>query len=277
MNLLGNPAAHPVIGHRGMAAAAPENTLEAMQLAFSYGADAVEFDLRLSANGEVMVIHDPTVDRTTDGTGPVDAKSSAELLELNAAARFIPGVVEDRPSPPMRDSFGAAYPEYTEGYARIPRSSRIPFFREVLEMFPEKHLLIEIKDPRASAGARKLIEQFGAEGRCMVDSDHDAALAVFRGSRIAVGAGKAGVAALLKSFFLLRKPDIDYDGRCIPTEFRGVPLPVGMLSRIARKDGKTVHIWTINSPEQARKLWKVGVNGIVTDDVRSIISARQAA
>jgi glycerophosphoryl diester phosphodiesterase len=259
-----------------MAAAAPENTLEAMQLAFSYSADAVEFDLRLSADGEVMVIHDPTVDRTTEGAGLVAAKSSFELRELNAAARFIPGVVEDRPSPPIRDLNGASYPEYTEGQVRISRNSRIPFFREVLEMFPDKHLLIEIKDPRASAGARRLIEQFGAQGRCMVDSYHDDALTAFRGSRIAIGAGKAGVAALLKSFFLLRKPGIDYDGMCIPTEFRGIPLPVGILSRIARKDGKTVHIWTINSAEQARKLWKLGVNGIVTDDVRSIISARQA-
>jgi len=204
MTILADPTEHPVIGHRGMAAAAPENTLDAMQLAFSYGADAVEFDLRLSADGEVVVIHDPTVDRTTDGTGLVAGKTLAELRELNAAARFVPGSVEDRLPPPTRAKDGNVYPEYSGIEAPSQRRSSIPLFTEVLEQFGDRNLLIEIKDERASAPARRLIEKFGLEKRCLVDSYSDAALAGFRGSRIPVGAGKQGVITLLKSFLSFR-------------------------------------------------------------------------
>ena len=75
MNVLFDVGARPVIAHRGGRARAPENTLEAMQLGIAEGADAIEFDVRLTADGEVVVIHDATVDRTTDGSG-ADRKTS---------------------------------------------------------------------------------------------------------------------------------------------------------------------------------------------------------
>jgi glycerophosphoryl diester phosphodiesterase len=272
MNLLTHPHSHPVVGHRGMAAAAPENTIEAMRLAFSHGADAVEFDLRLSADGEVVVFHDPTVDRTTDGLGPIASKTVAELRELNAGARFRAGVVEDRLPPPRIDEKGELFPEYRTSTPH-PRVS-IPLFREVLEEFPDRHLLIEIKDPAAALPARQLLEKFSAQNRCLVDSYSAAALEVFRGSGIPVGAGKEGVVTLLKSFFLMRRHELVYDGMCIPTNYKSWPLPVGLLRRIAHSAGKIVHIWTVNSTAEARSLWHLGVNGIITDDVRPMIAER---
>lgn len=229
-----------------MAAVVPENTLEGMQRAFSHGADAVEFDLRLSADGEVVVFHDSTVERTTEGSGAVATKTSAELRELNAGARFDPD-----------------------------RSYRIPLFREVIESFPDKHLLIEIKDPAAAAPARRLIEQYRAESRCMVDSYHDRALRAFDGSGIPVGAGRDGTAELLKSFFLMRQAKVEYQGMCVPPRYGNFPLPVRILSRIARNGGKSIHIWTVNSATEARALWKAGVNGIISDDVRPILAERE--
>lgn len=258
-----------------MAAAAPENTLEAMQLAFGYGADAVEFDLRLSADGEVVVIHDATVDRTTDGNGLVASKTTAELRELDAGARFIPGRVEDRTPPPMRDAGERFYPEYAGLEAARRRNVRIPLFREVLERFGDRSLLIEIKDPHAATPACRLIEKFGARARCLVDSYHASALPEFRQAGIPVGAGKEGVVSLLKSFAFLQKSQLQYNGMCVPTEYNGIPLPVRILTRIARKAARTVHVWTINSPREARTLWKVGVNGIISDDVRPIIAERE--
>jgi glycerophosphoryl diester phosphodiesterase len=272
MNLLTDPNSRPVIGHRGMAAAAPENTLDAMRLAFACGADAVEFDLRLTADGQVVVIHDATLDRTTDGSGPVAAKPLAELRELNAGARFVAGSVEDRSPPPRADANGDLYPEYRP---QAPaRRASIPLLSEVLEEFPERHLLIEIKDPQAALPARRLLEKFSAQNRCMVDSYSNSALADFRGSKIPVGAGKEGVVNLLKSFFLLRRTKLEYDGMCIPPNYGGYPLPVRLLRKIAHQGGKVVHIWTINSAVEARALWKIGVNGIVTDDVRPVIAER---
>lgn len=229
-----------------MAAVLPENTLEGMQRAFSHGADAVEFDLRLTSDGQVVVIHDITVDRTTDGSGAVASKSLSELQELNAGAKFT-----------------------SQGRFAVP------LFRDVIESFPGKHLLIEIKDPAAAAPARRIIESMGAQSRCMVDSYHDSALEVFRGSEIPVGAGREGTALLLKSFFLMRKPDLVYDGMCVPPRFNNIPLPVRVLSRIARTSKKTIHIWTVNSPGEARRLWNAGVNGIISDDVRPILIERE--
>jgi len=82
---------HPIIlAHRGASALAPENTLEAFQLAFEQGADGVELDAKLSADGEVVVIHDATVDRTTDGRGRVASRRLAELRGLDAGRAFSP-------------------------------------------------------------------------------------------------------------------------------------------------------------------------------------------
>ncbi|HMA22440.1 MAG TPA: glycerophosphodiester phosphodiesterase family protein, partial [Gemmatimonadaceae bacterium] len=88
MNVLSDPAVRLVIAHRGTSAHFPENTAAAFDHAVSLGVDAIEFDLRISRDGAVVVIHDPTVDRTTDGTGAVAELSLAELKRLDAGARF---------------------------------------------------------------------------------------------------------------------------------------------------------------------------------------------
>ena len=77
-----------IVCHRGANAFAPENTLAAARLSFEQGADYVEVDVRLSADGEIVVLHDPILDRTTNGTGPVNALTLAELKQLSAGAWF---------------------------------------------------------------------------------------------------------------------------------------------------------------------------------------------
>ncbi|MGZ5241412.1 MAG: glycerophosphodiester phosphodiesterase family protein, partial [Caldimonas sp.] len=86
--ILLDPQARPVVGHRGNRARAPENTLESFREAVALGADAVEFDLRVSRDGALVVIHDETLERTTDGSGPVALRTVAELKRLDAGARF---------------------------------------------------------------------------------------------------------------------------------------------------------------------------------------------
>src|SRR4051812_16937336 len=87
-NPLLDPGVHPVIAHRGTAAAAPENTLVAFARAEEEGADAFELDVRLSADGAAVVIHDSTLERTTDGKGLVRAQSLVDLRALDAGANF---------------------------------------------------------------------------------------------------------------------------------------------------------------------------------------------
>ena len=77
-----------VFAHRGGRALGPENTLVALDNGFAAGADGAEFDVQLSADGHAVVIHDPTLDRTTNASGPVAARTIAELAAVDATARY---------------------------------------------------------------------------------------------------------------------------------------------------------------------------------------------
>lgn len=257
-----------------MAGAAPENTIEAMELAFGYGADAVEFDLRLTADGEIVVHHDPIVDRTTDGKGEIARMTLAELRELNAGANFVAGSVENRIPPERQSITGVPYPEYSRSPSSASRKYRIPTFREVLDRFHDRNLLIEIKAPLAATGARELIEEFGIQSGVLIDSYSAEALKVFDGSGIATGSGREGAISLLVAYLTLRESPVQFDALCIPPRYKGWPIPVGILTRIATKRGKAVNVWTVNRREEATKLWRMGASGIITDDVRPIIEEK---
>jgi glycerophosphoryl diester phosphodiesterase len=248
-----DPASRPVIAHRGGRARGPENTIEAMEAGIADGADAIELDVHISADGEVVVIHDAAVDRTTDGTGLVAQMTFAELRALNAGFRF-------------------------EGVGPRARSrhARIPALREVLERFPRVPLIIEVKTPAASAATRALIERDGAEDRCLVDSFHGEALKAFAGSRIALGPSRDGLVRLIARTLLPigARATVRPSALCIPRRYRGFPLPVTRLAALMRAAGKPVHVWTVNQPAAALELWRMGVSGIVTDDVRAMVAAR---
>ena len=244
----------PVIAHRGGSARAPENTLEAMRLAIADGAEGIEFDVRLSADGEVVVIHDPTVDRTTNGTGSVERLTVAELQSLDAGFRF-----DVRARDPV-----------------VTVRHRIPTLAEVLGELAAVPLLIEIKHPAAAVATRRLIERHGAEDRCVVGSFSDETLNAFRGSGIARVAARNGVIQLMVGSFTgawLPMPG-DVSALSIPLNYSGVPLPVRQLVRTMRSAGKPTHFWTVNDPDEARALWELGASGMVTDDVPAILAAR---
>ncbi|MFK0293874.1 glycerophosphodiester phosphodiesterase [Streptomyces sp. NPDC090442] len=134
------------IGHRGMMGVEPENTLRSFVRAEREGVDAIELDLHLSKDGALVVMHDPDVDRTTDGAGPIAERTLAELRELDAG-----------------------------------RGERIPVFEEVVEAV-RLPLQAEIKDV---AAAQALVEVVGARdltGRVEVISFHEEALAAARGA-----------------------------------------------------------------------------------------------
>jgi len=252
VNVLFDVTAKPVIAHRGGRAMAPENTLRAMELGVAAGADAIELDVHCCASGDVVVIHDATVDRTTDGSGAVAAMTLDDLRSLDASCRFAGGQAE-----------------------RIGRC-RIPTLGEVLESFPATPVIIELKTAEASRLTRELIEKHGAEDRCLVDSFHADALEAFRGSRIARGPSRDGLARLIASCFLPRSvgPAVELDAICTPRNYRGLPLPVRRLAALLRSSGKPTHVWTVNDPAEARELWRQGVCGIITDDVAAMVAAR---
>lgn len=131
------------IAHRGVAGLAPENTLVSFQQAMEYHPDAMELDLHLSKDGEIMVIHDSTVDRTTNGKGKVAELTLAELKQLDAGAWF------------------------DKKYA----GEQIPTFTEVLSLTQDKiTLLIELKAAGTAEKAIPMLEKFGMINQVIITS-----------------------------------------------------------------------------------------------------------
>jgi glycerophosphoryl diester phosphodiesterase len=253
--LLADLAARPVIAHRGNSAHAPENTFEAYDQAIALGADALEFDIRLTRDGVPVVIHDPTLDRTTNGRGPVVDRTLDELRALDAGARFV-----------SRDG---SHPYRGQGFV-------IPTLEEMVVRYPRIPFLIEVKVPEAVAATRRVLEHAGAIGRSMVDSTVHAAVAPFRGGKLATGASLDDVVRLLMASLVGRPPrTLPYEALCIPRWYNGIPVPVPLLARAARRAGRVTHVWTINRPSVARSLWRAGVQGIITDDPAPMLELRR--
>jgi len=254
MNALLDPAAQLVIAHRGNSAFFPENTLESFEQAVALGADALEFDVRVSRDGKAVVIHDPTLDRTTNGAGAVNALTLDELQRLDAGYRF----TRDR---------GRSFP--FRG-----RAIRIPAFEFVLSAFPDVPMIVEVKTRDASAEVLRLIERSGAASRVLVGAFDDAAIAPFRGTAIAHSASRRELVRLLGRALLPAAPArMPYQALAIPPRSGVVPLPVQRLARMARHAGATTHVWTVDDPAQALRYWAGAVNGIITNDPAAILAS----
>lgn len=244
-----------MIAHRGASRSAPENTLAAFELAERQGADALELDVRLSADGAPMVIHDRTLERTTDGAGPVRTQAVADLRLLDAGAGYTP-------------DGGNTFPYRGQGL-------RIPTLGEVLWAFPRMSVMVEVKEPEAQEAVRRVLVQETAIERCVIASEHRAALEMFREPPFASAASAPEIAELYWSVLLRRRLSHPrYDLLSVPRRYRGLPVPTRRFVAAARGFGCPVHVWTINDPATARRLWAVGVAGVVTDGPEVMIEAR---
>jgi glycerophosphoryl diester phosphodiesterase len=250
MNLLLDRSARPIIGHRGAAAYAPENTLESFRLALRLGADALEFDVRSSTDGEAMVFHDSLLDRTTDRTGPLASLTAIELAQVDAGFRFVDG----EGATPFRG-----------------RGVRIPTLAEVIGEFRDVPLLIEVKERGVQdAVARVLIDRDAAERVVVAGSDHEA-LRAFRSAPFTLGASRRDIARLKFGF---GAPDPRCRSYAVPASYYGLTVPSRRFVRAAHSRQSTVHVWTVDDGELARRLWRNGANGMVTNRPDTIREAR---
>ena len=239
------------LAHRGASARAPENTLEAFQLAVESGAGGLELDVHLTRDGHVVVIHDPTLDRTTNTTGAVAEMTHDELGEPDAGHRFSPD--------------GDALPNRGLGL-------RIPTLAEVLRTFPGVAVNIDMKAdrPGIEAAVLKVLREAGAEGRTLVVSSRRSAVRRFRrmaeGS-VSTGASRweTGVFFLLSNLRLERLLRPAYDALQVPPSHRGIPLVTRRFVEAAHAAGVRVDAWTINEPAEMRRLLDLGVDVIMTD------------
>ena len=262
MNPLLDLALRPVIAHRGASGSAPENTIEAFALAVRQGADAFELDVRLTADAAPVVVHDPTLERTTGRRSSVAGQTLAQLREADAGARFSP-------------DGGRTFPFRGAGVV-------IPTLAEVLEAFPNMPVLLEIKESRAQTAVRQVLLEQGAVDRCVLASDDTATLTVFGPGQFSRAASQREISQLYWGT-LLRRTGLSGPGRpitypyqvlSVPVRHRGLKVPTASFVAAARGRGCPVHVWTVNDPSLAQRLWKSGVAGIITNLPDRIRAAR---
>lgn len=239
--------------HRGGALLAPENTLVAFEKGASFGANALELDIQTTSDDELVVIHDPTVDRTTNGSGPVAAFSLAELQKLDAGYRFTP-------------DGGRTFPFRDQGIT-------IPTLREVMELFPSLRINIDLKESSVAREKRlwQLIQDLHAEDRTLVASgDIHAPIVRFRklcGGRVATSASAWEIRVFVFSVYgrVARFLRPAYDALQVPETWQGTRVVFPAMVAAAHWHGLDVHVWTVDDRPGMDRLLALGVDGLMSD------------
>jgi glycerophosphoryl diester phosphodiesterase len=246
-----------IIGHRGAAAHAPENTIPSFRLAERAGADALELDVHLSADGVPVVIHDPNLLRTAGRELVVAQETFARLRDADAGSRF------------TRDG-GRTFPWRGRGI-------QIPSLEEVANAFPQMPLLIELKVRGAGDAVRRVLWRTGALHRSLLVSFDHRAVTGFRDGTTVTGAGRREMIVLFARALLRNLPArVPYQAVFVPRRYWGFNIPTVPFARAARTLPIAVHTWVENDPVVARHLWSIGVTGIVTDDPGALRVSRDS-
>jgi glycerophosphoryl diester phosphodiesterase len=239
--------------HRGGSLLRPENTMPAFEHGMSFGADALELDIQQTRDGELVVIHDPTLDRTTSASGPVASYSLDELRAVDAGYHFTP-------------DGGATFPYRGQGIT-------IPTLREVFERFPDPRINIDLKESTPDREARlwALIQEFAAEDRICAGCFTHAALVRFRrltGGSVATSASPREVRGFVLAAFShttgwsLRPA---YDALQVPDTYGPVRIVSRTTVEAAHRLGVDVHVWTVDGRSHMEALLALGVDGLMTD------------
>jgi glycerophosphoryl diester phosphodiesterase len=240
-----------VIGHRGASAQAPENTMPSFELAVQLGVDALELDVHLSADGQVVVLHDDTLDRTCDRRGPVVGRTAAELAKMDAGYRFPTGRWSGR-------------------------GAHVPRLAEVLDAWPEMPLLIEIKTGAVQDALARLLVEMQAVERTVVASMRHDAMGRFRFPPFTAGASGRDVQRLYFARLLGAPRRVPYRLLSVPWRYKGLEVPTRRFIAAAARLDAAVSVWTVDEPALARTLWQRGANGIVTNDPGTLLRARES-
>ncbi len=238
-----------MVAHRGASGNYPESTFPAFEAALEKGAQVLEMDVWMSADGHIMVIHDESVDRTTNGEGMVSELTLEEIKDLDAAFNFAP----------ERD-----YPYRGEGV-------EVPTLNEVMERFPNVELLVEVKDKEVEAirEVAEVIKRHEAQDRVLVASFSDTTINNFRDIMPGV-ATCGGIRESLTFYFLAHLGmagwiDWEFDGLFLMPTYGPLPVFTDTMVSAARASGLHIYIWTINDEEEMKELLEAGVNGVITD------------
>ncbi len=237
-----------VFAHRGGRALGPENTIPAFDAGLAAGADGLELDVHLSSDGKVVVCHDATLDRTTDVTGPIAARSAADLARINATLRF--GV-------DLEDVWGG-------------ERAGIPTLREVLGRYRDAPVIIEIKTatPVAARAVVEVVRDLEALDRVCVGSFSLIAIQAVRifEPRIPTsGSRKEGQLALYRSWLGLSPGRVPYRAFQVPEQAGRLRVVTPRFVRAVHRANVALQVWTVNEESDMRRLLGWGVDGIITD------------
>lgn len=235
-----------VIAHRGFPLNHAENTLGAFHAALDAGADILETDVHLSKDGMVVVAHDPDLTRVAGRPGLVSDFTAAQLADMDLGAG--------------------------EGF---------PLLDTVLKEFPEQKFNIDLKIRSSVDPFVELIRSHGAENRVLATSfDEPTREAVIRAlPNISSSASQQMVIrARLWTWLGLPMDSLRLSPEVvalqIPPAMYGVALVTPSMIRLAKRRGLEVHVWTINDPDDMRRLWSMGVQGIITDRTDLAVQVR---
>jgi glycerophosphoryl diester phosphodiesterase len=246
-----------VMAHRGGRRLGPESTLYTFRRAVELGVDVLEMDLRVTRDNHLVVFHDETVERTTNGTGRVGDFRLADLKALDAGARWSP-------------DHGASYP--LRG-----RALRVPTLTEVFQAFPHTRMNLELKDTRRSIpnSLCRLVQRHRMTDNVMVAGFDAGTLKKFRQLCPAVATSASFYeAAMFFSLQGLRLQSV-YSASALALQ---VPEKYGDLTVVnrhfieaAHARNMSVHVWTVNEEDDMRRLIDLGVDGIMTDNPQRLI------
>lgn len=239
------------IAHAGGQGHAPGNTLEAFSLALEMGADSLEMDAQVTADGEVVLHHDGTVDAQTDGSGAVAALTVAELQTLDAGYAF----ADEEGEFPWRG-----------------RGVQIPTLEEVFAAFPDTHLIIELKTdggPTVIEAVAERIEAHQRQDSVLVASFSLEYVQAFRALLPRVPTNMPEdetrsffIAHLVGAHRWWRPPGGFFQ---VPEYHDGTQVVTKRFVRAAGRLGVDVHVWTVNDAADMRRMIDLGVHGIITD------------
>jgi glycerophosphoryl diester phosphodiesterase len=231
-------SAPQVIAHRGASQRAPENTIRAFLAAVSLGADAIELDAKLTRDGAVVVHHDRTLNRTTNGKGPLGRRRLTELEGLDAGIRF-----------------GMAY-----------AGERIPTLRQVFEAVGESALydieLSNYREPfnRLPAAVLRVIAEFGFQDRVLLSSFNPVAL---QRAKDLLPEIPRGLLLMRREPWWMRRM-LGAAPRVHVVQMENRLAGRGAIEAI-HKGGRKAHVWVVNEKQRTTDLLGWGVDGVITD------------
>jgi len=243
-----------VIAHQGGDGVWPGDTMFAFEQAVAIGSDVLEMDAHITKDGEIVLMHDETVDDTTDGSGLIEELTLAEIKQLDAAYQWS---IDDGKTFPYRG-----------------KDIQVPTLSELFEKFPNMRYLIEIKltNNPIDKPFCDLIREYNMQEKVIVGSFHDEAMAQFRATcpEVATSGSRGEVTAyvILGKLFLGGFVVPEYQSLQVPwekSESKGIPIMTARFIREAHAKNLHVEPWTVNDPELMKQYIEWGVDGIITD------------